>query len=49
MEVIYQVNNPENNLALMVHICKECDTRFTPNKEMSWESECILCVLGQWR
>lgn len=37
MEVIYQVNNLKNNLALMVHTCKECDTRFTPKKEMGWD------------
>lgn len=49
MEVIYQVNNLENNLVLMAHTGEEYDNRFTPNKEIGWESECILCVSRQRR
>lgn len=38
MEVICQILNLKNNQVLMVHTCMKCDIRFTPSKEMGWES-----------
>lgn len=43
MEVIYQVNNLEDNLVLMVHSCEECDTGFTPSKEMGIRVQ-LICL-----